>query len=325
MKTLRLRPLALLLAVGIAAGALAQASGTPAVRDVLDVPALRTQLADRGLLSALTTAGARIVAVGQRGHVLLSDDGGRSWQQAEVPVSSDLVGVHFPTPEQGWAVGHDGVILHSTDGGKKWQRQRDGRPDQADVPLLDVWFEDASNGYAVGAFGLALRTSDGGVHWEPLRDAVENPKNLHLYAVRGIAGTLYMAGEQGLLLKLDRASGRFVKQAVPYEGTLFGVTGNDRAIVAFGLRGNTVRSTDAGATWQKLVTGIPSGLTAGAVDAKGRILLAGQAGQLLASSDDGASFQPLVVDRPLPAAALLPTGASLLVAGPRGVKLQPLP
>ena len=32
-----------------------------------------------------------------------------------VPVSSDLVAVAFPTPQQGWAVGHDGVILASAD------------------------------------------------------------------------------------------------------------------------------------------------------------------------------------------------------------------
>ncbi|NML44109.1 glycosyl hydrolase [Ramlibacter sp. G-1-2-2] len=319
------QPLALLLAAGIAAGAVAQATTAAPARDVLDTPALATKLADRALLNALAQAGKRIVAVGQRGHVLLSDDGGKTWQQAEVPVSADLVAVHFPTPDQGWAVGHDGVILHSADGGRSWKKQRDGRPDSADVPLLDVWFEDAGKGIAVGAFGSALRTADGGAHWEPLpKDAIENPKGLHLYAVRGIGSDLWMAGEQGLLLKLDRASGRFVRQAQPYEGTLFGVTGTPQVVVAFGLRGNAVRSTDGGATWQAVPTGIPSGLTAGAVDAQGRILLAGQAGQLLVS-EDGASFRPIALQRPAPAAALLSLGSAVLVAGPRGVQLQQLP
>ena len=323
---LRRRPLGLLLAAGLAAGALAQTALIAPSRDVLDTPAVATRLADRGLLNALAPAGKRIVAAGQRGHILLSDDGGRSWQQAEVPVSSDLVALHFPTPQLGWAVGHDGVILHSLDGGQHWLRQRDGRPDAADVPLLDVWFADALSGYAVGAFGLVLHTSDGGLHWDKLADTIDNPKGLHLYAVRGIAGSIYMAGEQGLLLKRDAASGRFVRQTLPYQGTLFGVVGNERAVVAFGLRGNAVRSADGGASWQALQTGIPSGLTAGAVDGNGRFLLAGQAGQLLASSDDGASFKVLPVQRPLPAAALLPAGpAAVLVAGPRGVQLQTLP
>ena len=156
---LRRRPLGLLLAAGLAAAALAQTVVTAPSRDVLDTPAVATRLANRGLLNALARAGTRIVAAGQRGHILLSDDGGRSWQQAEVPVSSDLVALHFPTAQLGWAVGHDGVILHTFDGGKKWTKQRDGRPDAADVPLLDMWFADALSGYAVGAFGLVLRTA----------------------------------------------------------------------------------------------------------------------------------------------------------------------
>ena len=42
-------------------------------------------------------AGDRVMAVGQRGHVLYSDDAGGAGQQAEVPVSSDLVAVSFPS------------------------------------------------------------------------------------------------------------------------------------------------------------------------------------------------------------------------------------
>ena len=157
-------------------------------RDVLDTPAQKSPLAPRGLLNGLARAGKRVVAVGQRGHVLLSDDAGKSWQQADVPVSADLVAVHFPDAEAGWAVGHDGVVLHSTDGGRTWVRQLDGRSlgdvlvayyersgdekwlgeakrfaaQGAENPFLDVWFHDARNGYVVGAFGLVLRTADGG-------------------------------------------------------------------------------------------------------------------------------------------------------------------
>ena len=96
-------------------------------RDVLDAPAAKSTLAARGLLNGLARAGQRIVAVGQRGHVLYSDDAGKHWQQADVPVSSDLVAVSFPDATHGWAVGHDGVVLHSADAGRSWTRQLDGR------------------------------------------------------------------------------------------------------------------------------------------------------------------------------------------------------
>lgn len=322
---MRTRHLLLSLAACAIAASAADAPA-PAFRDVLDTPAAKSPLASRGLVNGLAQAGGRLVAVGQRGHILYSDDKGQSWQQADVPVSSDLVAVSFPSPKLGWAVGHDGVILHSADAGRSWKRQRDGRPAAADVPLLDVWFADERNGYAVGAFGLILRTADGGANWEELRDGADNPKSLHLYTVRGIAGDLYMAGEQGLMLKLDRATGRLRALELPYKGTLFGVTGNARALLAHGLRGNVVRSTDGGASWSAIPTGVAVGLTASAIDGQGRIVLASQAGHLLTSTDDGATFAPLRQERPVPAAAVIATGAgALVVGGPRGLHALRLP
>jgi photosystem II stability/assembly factor-like uncharacterized protein len=314
------------LAAGTALAGMAATGDVQVWTDVLDTPALQSPLAQRGVLTGLARAGDRIVAVGQRGHVLWSDNTGQDWHQASVPVSSDLVAVHFPTPAKGWAVGHDGVVLHTVDAGKTWTRQRDGRPDTADVPLLDVWFRDERNGYAVGAFGTLLETADGGATWKSAQESADNPKKMHLYAVRAVGDNVWIAGEQGLLLKLDRASNRFVAVPLPYQGTLFGVTGTANAVIVHGLRGNVLRSTDAGASWQTVPTNVQVGITASATDAGGRILLASQAGHLFVSSDDGARFAPVSVARPFPAAAVLgAAGGRVLVAGPRGVQAQPLP
>jgi photosystem II stability/assembly factor-like uncharacterized protein len=340
-----------------AACALAAAPAAP-FRDVLDTPSLKSELASRGLLNGLARAGQRLVAVGQRGHVLYSDDAGKQWQQADVPVSSDLVAVSFPDANNGWAVGHDGVVLHSSDAGRTWSLQLDGRrlgasiaeyygrPDAApadalaalreqakrivaqgaDNPLLDVWFRDASNGYVVGAFGLVLRTRDGGKTWQPLLHAIDNPKGLHLYAVRGIGADLYVVGEQGTAFKLERDAERFTTLELPYKGTLFGIVGNERALVVHGLRGSVLRSTDGGRTWQSITTGLQVGMTASALDARGRIVLASQAGHVLVSANDGASFSAVRVEQPAPAAAVAEAGpGELVVAGPRGAQPLALP
>jgi photosystem II stability/assembly factor-like uncharacterized protein len=325
-------------------------------RDVLDAPAVKSPLAVRALVNGLATAGTRIVAVGQRGHVLLSDDAGKSWQQAEVPVSSDLVAVSFPSASTGWAVGHDGVVLHSTNAGRRWIRQLDGHragsmmvdyyareatagsqraallqeaerfaAQGAENPFLDVWFENETTGFVVGAFGLILRTTDGGANWEPWLHAVDNPKAFHLYSIRGVAGDVYIVGEQGLVLKLDRTAGRFRALDLPYKGTLFGVIGNARAVLVFGLRGTVLRSADGGRSWQPVDTGLQVGLTSSAVDNDGRIIIASQAGHVLASRDDGASFKPVHIERPIPAAAVISAAKdSIIVAGPRGVHSQSL-
>jgi photosystem II stability/assembly factor-like uncharacterized protein len=330
----------------LAARAATPASSSP-WRDVLDTPAQKSALAPRTLLTGLARAGERVVAVGQRGHALFSDDAGKSWQQAEVPVSADLVAVQFPTATAGWAVGHDGVVLHSADAGKTWVRQLDGRSlgdvlvahysrtgddkwlaeakrfaeQGAENPFLDVWFDDASNGTVVGAFGLVLRTADGGKTWEPLLHAADNPKALHLYAVRRIGADLFITGEQGTALKLDRDTGRFTALNLPYKGTLFGLVGKERVVLAHGLRGNVVRSTDGGSNWHSVPTGVGVGLTASTLDQRGRFVIVSQAGHVLVSSDDGASFTPAKIERPIPAAAVVSAGANaLIVAGPRGVQ-----
>ena len=120
-------------------------------------------LAARSLLLDAATAGDRILAVGERGHVLISDDHGQSWIQAKVPTRSTLTAVAAADRQHAWAVGHDGVILHSADGGLSWGCQRFAPED--DRPLLDVWFADRERGLAIGAFGTVLATADGGDSW----------------------------------------------------------------------------------------------------------------------------------------------------------------
>ena len=323
----------LLLSLALCFGSSAEAADR--FRDVLDTPAQASALAAQAPLAALARAGGMLVVAGSRGHVLWSGDEGVHWMQAQVPVSSDLVALSFPESENGqlgWAVGHDGVILHTEDGGRTWRRQLDGRwtgklmheqsgqpaEQGAETPLLDVCFVDALRGWAVGAFGLILGTEDGGKHWQLESKQADNPKGLHLYAVRAIAGQIYIVGEQGLLLR-RAADGRFEALPQPYAGTLFGIVGDDKVLLIHGLRGHALRSTDGGRNWQPVETGLQVGLTANARAADGSWLLASQAGHVLVSHDGALSFQPLKLARSQPASALLSGSAGLVIAGPRGV------
>jgi photosystem II stability/assembly factor-like uncharacterized protein len=278
------------------------------------------------LINGLARAGARLVAVGQRGHIMYSDDQGAHWLQARVPVAVDLTAVTFADARQGWAVGHDGVVLHSADGGASWERQADGRGDKdgAARPLLDVWFADADNGMAVGAFGLALCTGDGGDTWFHCEAVIENPNGLHLNAVRAVGGAVYIAGEQGLLLKRE-SSGRFIPLASPYKGSFFGLAGNAGTVLAYGLRGNAWASRDGGRSWQRAATGVSSGLAAGTALDDGALVLLSQAGQVLVSRDNGASFGVQPLARPQSASSVLALpGNRLLVGGVRGLQVQAL-
>ncbi|WP_218135251.1 YCF48-related protein [Variovorax sp. YR216] len=321
-----------------------------------EVPAARSGLAQRTPMNALARAGERNVVAGQRGHILYSDAAG-TWTQADVPLSADLTALSFPTAQQGWAVGHEGVVLHTSDGGVTWQRQLDAQkitrllverygtpanPDDAaaqqlqksaagfaalpaDKPLLDVWFEDEKKGFAVGAFNLILRTEDGGKNWTPWLDHVDNPKGLHLYAIRPAGGSVFIVGEQGLVLRLDRERQRFVRVALPYEGTLFGVVGTQDMVLVHGLRGHSFRSMDGGANWTRVETGTTAGLSSAVVRADGSVVLASQAGEVLLSTDAGASFARINTTQQAPVFAVAEAGqGGLALAGFRGVRIERL-
>src|SRR3546814_1641410 len=155
---------------------------------------------------------------------------------------------------------------------------------------ISDWSSDVCSsdlhGYIVGAFNLVLATSDGGEHWMPWLDRSDNPKAYHLYAIRQVGGSIYAVGEQGLVLKLDADAQRLRALALPYGGTLFGITGDDAGVIVYGLRGHAWRSTDHGASWQALDTHLDASLSA-ATTFDHRIMQIGQTGQVLISSDGG--------------------------------------
>ncbi|WP_449431934.1 WD40/YVTN/BNR-like repeat-containing protein [Pseudomonas putida] len=321
--------------------------------DVLDMPAKPSDLAVSSPLTGVARAGERLVAVGQRGHILYSDDAGKHWQQASVPVSSDLNAVFFPSAQHGWAVGNDGVVLRSDDAGQTWAKQLDGRqigelvvnhytalakaqpgnaqwPSRieegqrlvqqgADKPLLDVWFANDRLGYVVGVFNLILRTEDGGKTWTPFLDRTENPQDFHLNAIASTGDALYIAGEQGLLLKWNEAEQRFAAVQTLYHGTYFGVVGKPGEVVVYGLRGNVLRSADGGASWSMMQTDMQANITAATIDLQGRYRLFSQAGHTLTSQPGSTRLQwSPQADQPSVVGAAVAADGSLVVVGSRG-------
>ena len=342
---------------GTAATLLAQAS-LAAFKDPLELPARHSPLAALERMTGIARAGSRLVAVGRLGRIVYSDDGGANWVQADVPVSSDLTSVHFPVPGRGWAVGHDGVILLSTDSGVSWTRQLDGRQigpqavdhfrqrasegdteartaleaakqlasDGADKPFLDVWFADELKGFAVGAFNLALHTVDGGRNWISIMDRMENPKAQHLYSISRGTDETYIAGEQGLLRRWNRATARFEVIESPYRGTFFGVIGLGQTIVAFGLHGSAYMSGDRGKSWKIMESGLTTSIVAGALTQDGSLVLATQGGNLLTCRVGETRLVPVQLQRPMAYAGVVSAGPrSVALTGLLGVRVERVP
>ena len=346
-------------AVAVLVGGVVRAeepTGLPKGADVLERPATPSALAATKLLIGMARAGDSFVAVGPRGHIVVSSDGGKTWKQAKVPVSSDLTAVWFASAKLGWAVGHDGVVLATTDGGLTWARQLDGRAaaeitlkdiqakaaaDPAseelqallaesqrnvdigpDKPFLDVWFENETTGFVVGAYNLIYRTTDGGKTWTSWFDRVPNPQFMSLYSIRPAGGEVYMSGEQGTFFRLDRTTERFEARPVQYQGSLFGVVDAGDAVLTFGLKGNVFRSADGGTTWATVPSQLAATVVGGATLGPGDVVLADQGGRIVRSRDGGQTFEKVALPQARPTTSVIDAGGGRLgITGQFGVAI----
>lgn len=307
--------------------------------------------ASSGLLNGVASAGKRLIAVGQRGHILWSDDAGTQWRQAKVPVSSDLTAVQFIDDKQGWAIGHDGVVLHTENAGESWSLQLDGNgiskllvaraeaieasgsavgvrdlsflsEQGVDQSLLGLLFVDSKIGYVVGAGNLALETFDGGRSWAPLTDRIDNPRGLHLYGIGRAFNDIFIVGEQGLIVRRAEGHDRFEAVQSPYQGSWFGVVGTANRLLAYGLRGNAWVTTDAGANWRQAEVPTAVSLTSADTLPSGEILLTGLSGELFISNQAAEKFEVVPNLRSFPLASLksLQDG-QIAVAGVQGARV----
>lgn len=336
---------------------------TPAVAwpEPVNSSAEAMPLVTQSLLLDLVESGNRVIAIGERGAIILSDDRSNWRQVADVPTRATLTALSA-VGSKVWAVGRDGVILASDDAGEHWKAQRRDPwlpPTDADsssarhgAPLLDVLFLDERRGIAVGAYSLFLETSDGGATWNErqiLADAapvataaapgekwtfsrdelkIEDESEPHFNAItRTSDGSLLIAGERGSLLRSRDNGANWQRMKLPYDGSMFGAIGfeGQRAIV-FGLRGHAFETDNLGDTWRELATATELSLLGGARLAGGGVALVGANGLVLVRRSANEALSAGAIDPAGALAAVLPIegGGAFLVAGENGVaRYQP--
>ena len=240
-------------------------------------------LATESMLLDITRAGDTLVAVGERGHIVISTDG-ESWQQVEVvPTRSTLTSV-FGVGNRLWAGGHDAVIITSGDGGETWTRQFFD-PDRQQA-VMDIYFTDENNGVAIGSYGLNLWTHDGGQTWEDA--TVDQENDFHLNSlVRFSDGRRLIAGEAGYSYRSYDDGETWEAIEMPYQGSMWGaLKTNGGCVLFYGLRGHVLESCDFGSSWAELETGSESSIS-GAAKHDSLVVLASNSGTVLIRDDRG--------------------------------------
>jgi photosystem II stability/assembly factor-like uncharacterized protein len=229
--------------------------------------------AQQSMMLGATLAGSRIVAVGEHGVILLSDDSGAHFRQAQdVPANATLTSVAFADAQHGWAAGHWGVVLHTEDGGEHWRVQR--ADTGVDQPLFSIAMRDDRHGWAVGLWSLLITTDDGGATWKTQQvsqGAGAGKSGLNFLSVfAGPEKDVYIAAEQGTVLKSSDDGANWQTQHTGYKGTLWsGVVAPDHTVYVGGLRGNLFASQDGGTTWQTVPSGVTGSITGLVANATG--------------------------------------------------------
>lgn len=332
-------------------------SGFANTFDRLQQPALTSTHAAHGLLIDIQQVPGRqrLVAVGEQGVIVYSDDHGQHWQQAKSPVSVLLTALSFADAKSGWAVGHDGTILHSSDGGLNWQVQAAGlqlkklqqqalqalvdhppadssaqqRQDwsyqldnvSADLQdrvmptLLDVLFLDARHGFASGGYGALFETRDGGQHWQSIGYRLPNPDRLHLNAMLLSHSGRLLIAGEAGLLVYSDDLGQHWQASDSPYDGSYFALAETDQLYVMGLRGHLFRSRD-GVRWQPVT--LPSDATLnGAIARNGKLYLLGEGGALLAQTSGG--FAGLSMPQRRTLSAGVAVGNRLWLVGEGGV------
>ena len=265
-----------------------------------DRPAVASNHATEALLLGVARAGTRIVAVGEYGDVVLSDDDGKTWRQAKsVPTQVTLTAVTFVDDKTGWAVGHDTVILKTTDAGETWAKQFGGG--QSDNALLTVGFWDANHGLAMGAFNFTAETKDGGKTWVERKtlNPIQNQPSTGPALPPGAGGPGGRpATEPPAAGGAAPAAGGDSKD--PYAAA----TGDENHLnAAFkgpngefyvaAESGAVFRSVDQGVTWEKILTGYNGSFWGGLAASDGSLYITGMTGNIWRSTDKGTTWTKL--------------------------------
>ncbi|MDJ0698475.1 MAG: YCF48-related protein [Woeseiaceae bacterium] len=299
-KLLPARAVAISAAVLLSLLALLLARNVAAV-DFALLPAIKSELAEQGLLLDAASNGNRLLVAGEQGYILFSDDGGATWSNSDVPVSLAITGVAFAGDNHAWATAHDGFLLHSTDNGQSWQTKLTGsNVAELSVGALEERVEairaDLAEATDETREDLEWALEDGLFAIEEAKEAIDTGMTTPLLDVWFYdADNGFALGAYGVFLRTRDGGVTWVVDSNRLDNLdkyhLYGITRSKAGtLLVAGEAGTVLRSLDDGMTWERIETSY-SGSFFGTVAARdGGLLVFGLRGNVFRSADEGETW-----------------------------------
>lgn len=210
-------------------------------------------------------------AVGSRGTLLMTEDGGKTWQQKYRPTEDIIRDIYFLDQTRGWIVCERNVydlkekdeprtyLMQTSDGGRVWKRVN-VRGADADARLVRAVFNHAGRAWAFGEGGAVYATNDSGESWTRLTVPTR-----HLL----LGGTFidenrgWIVGAGATILQTSDGGETWHLSRLPQAArTRFNATSfvDNRLGWAVGSGGAVYRTINGGRTWTQQDSGVPSDL-----------------------------------------------------------------
>lgn len=236
-------------------------------------------------------------AVGDRGVVWETSDGGRHWRLTDSPTTACLRSISFVDENHGWIAGGwihpysrrtSGVLLRTDNGGRTWTKV-----EIPNIPALrQISFTSTHQGAALGDSSAMystgyFQTRDGGFTWEPRSAKSPGPLEKSPWRLND-GGTVYRLDERGeprevLLQPVQNVAREFNWQAIHSRGEQCWVAGSPGTTV--------LRSDDGGRTWKRFGTGQTTPLRKLFFFDEQHGWAVGDLGRILATRDGGQTWR----------------------------------
>lgn len=221
-------------------------------------------------------------------ELMVTADGGASWQRRRVPVEAKLRAVAFLDSRRGFVVGDRGTMLATEDGAETWRVVK--VPTEENLTAIQFVGEQ---GWAAGWMGVILHSEDGGKSWERQQSGV----------LQGLEDIFFLGPKQGwavgwlgTILRTEDGGKRWQRATAPSMFSLNGVYFRDsREGVAVGFGGQLLKSTDGGVTWQAMEAPVRDWFKSVTYDGRGRWWI-GSDRAVLVKEDGETEWKALPVD-----------------------------
>lgn len=267
-----------------------------------------------------------VVAVGEEGAIVRSEDGGTTWKKQQSTTDVTLWAVHFWSADSGVVAGDGGTILTTSNGGTTWTR----RPSGLDTSARSFLFGVAMRGDTLIAVGGELSTyssailtsTDRGITWSKklLGESLFLDRIVFIDASTMVAVGMHLATTGGGIYRTTDGGTTWVTVHQSSE-LITSVASVGNRVIAVGSGGMVYASDDGGATWPSAIPVEQYDLLDVTLDSRGNGVVVGDAGTVLATHDSGATWTTISIDNGsfLSDATVDPTDGAIYAAGFNGV------